>query len=106
MKTITKTFALLVAAAAFTACTNQAIEPASVSNYPQSIIAQLDTLIHIDYTEDNATAQPVEPVRGTGTLLDDPTATPTPRKPIGKPVPPSGPQPVVTPIAVNSQDIY
>lgn len=109
MKTITKTVAFLVAAAAFTACANQTIEPVSVSKQPQSIIARPDTLISVDYAQDDATIQPAESVRGAG-MLDELNSTPKPRKPVVKPTPPSGPQstpqPGVMPIALETQDIY
>ncbi len=48
MKTINKALALLISAVAFTACTDQSIEPMRTTTQPQSMIVRPDTTYSSD----------------------------------------------------------
>ena len=71
MKTINKTLAILFAAAAFTACTNQSIEPMRPVTQPQ-LVARPDTASGPYRIVREDDEQPAKPQRGKITTTDEP----------------------------------
>lgn len=94
MKTIYKTFALLLVAASFTACTDSSIHPVKPALRPQSAVERPDSvqLVHIMPFHDNARPQSIP--------MDTPDAI-SPVEPQPRPSVAPVPQPSVMPTYVS-----
>ncbi|MGF7217969.1 hypothetical protein GGR92_004146 [Spirosoma lacussanchae] len=94
MKTIYKTFALLLIVASFAACTDSSIEPVKPALQPQSAVERPDSvqLVHIVPFHDNARPQSIP--------MDTPEAV-SPVEPQPRPSVAPVPQPTGMPMYVS-----
>lgn len=105
MKTINKTLALLFAAVAFTACTNQPIEPMRPATQPQSVVRP-DTASGPYRIVSEEDERPVKPQRGKVTTTDAPDRNDYQPQRLEEPTPKPMPRLAVQPVAQADTLMY